>query len=68
MCNKAFWKGCLDGIGDFILFGGGAAYIFVSAPSWFLDKSIDQDEQIKELFSRLKDCEEKNVENHELKK
>ena len=62
--DKAFYKGCLDGARDSILFGSGAALILLSAASWFLDKSIDQDEQIEELFSRLEKCEK----NHQLEK
>ena len=47
-----------------VLFGG-AAYGFVYGVLWLADKICEQDEQIEELFSRL---EEKNAENHELKK
>ena len=35
---------------------------------WIENKINDQDELIKELSSRLEDCEEKNAKNHELKK
>ena len=47
---------------------GGAIFGFLSAAFWIENKINDLDELIKELSSRLEDCEEKNAKNHELKK
>ena len=47
---------------------GAAFYGFIFFALSLKDKITEQDEQIEELFSRLEDCEEKNAENHELKK
>ena len=56
---------------DAILYGflfSGAIFGFLSAAFWIENKINDQDELIKELSSRLEDCEEKNAKNRELKK
>ena len=51
---------------DAFLFGGAVAVIgFVTAN--LIDKSIQHDDEIEELFSRLEECE-KSSQDNELKK
>ena len=56
MSRKSFLKELCDGSVT-----GEVVCSFVFATLWFTDKISDQDEQNEEIFSRLKDCEEKNM-------
>ena len=60
-------KSFLETLSFGFLLGGALSGTMIAA-IWFENKFCDLGEQIKELNSRLEDCEEKNAENHELKK